>query len=60
MSREIVIGSAGQVLLGSSGDARLLVVGRRARRRAIGTRIGSVARAAPHLATCPVAVVPHE
>ncbi|MFB7369564.1 universal stress protein [Streptomyces sp. NPDC056222] len=60
VTEHVEIGSAGQVLLGSSGDARLLVVGRRARRRAIGTRIGSVAHAALHLAPCPVAVVPQE
>ncbi|WP_327377861.1 universal stress protein [Streptomyces sp. NBC_01216] len=55
----VEIGSAGQVLLSSSGAAQLLVVGRRARRGALGSRIGSVAHAALHLAPCPVAVVPH-
>lgn len=60
VTEQVEIGSAGQVLLTSSGDARLLVVGRRARRGAIGPRIGSVAHAALHLAPCPVAVVPHE
>ncbi|MCP9988993.1 MULTISPECIES: universal stress protein [Streptomyces] len=53
-------GSAGQVLLSALGDARLLVVGRRARRGPVGARIGSVAHAALHHATCPVAVVPHD
>ncbi|MCT4354033.1 universal stress protein [Streptomyces sp. Je 1-79] len=60
VKEHVELGSAGQVLLSSSGAARLLVVGRRARRGAIGTRIGSVAHAALHLAPCPVAVVPHE
>ncbi|MFD9029589.1 universal stress protein [Streptomyces sp. NPDC059567] len=60
VTEHVEIGSAGQVLLGSSGDARLLVVGRRARRGVIGSRIGSVAHAALHLAPCPVVVVPHE
>ncbi|MFF5938874.1 universal stress protein [Streptomyces sp. NPDC012508] len=60
VTEQVEIGSAGQVLLTSSGGARLLVVGRRARRGAIGPRIGSVAHAALHLAPCPVAVVPHE
>ncbi|MFC8277655.1 universal stress protein [Streptomyces sp. NPDC057271] len=60
VTEQVEIGSAGEVLLSSSGDARLLVVGRRARRGAIGPRIGSVAHAALHLAPCPVAVVPHE
>ncbi|URM92308.1 universal stress protein [Streptomyces sp. MRC013] len=53
-------GSAGQVLLSALSDARLLVVGRRARRGPVGTRIGSVAHAALHHADCPVAVVPHD
>ncbi|MFE0652616.1 universal stress protein [Streptomyces sp. NPDC059534] len=58
VSEHVELGSAGQVLLSSSGAAQLLVVGRRARRGAIGPRIGSVAHAALHLAPCPVAVVP--
>ncbi|MGW0465155.1 universal stress protein [Streptomyces sp. NPDC003027] len=60
VAEHVEIGSAGQVLLSSSGDARLLVVGRRARRGAAGPRIGSVAHAALYLAPCPVAVVPHD
>ncbi|MEU8436127.1 universal stress protein [Streptomyces sp. NPDC029216] len=52
-------GSAGHVLLSAASDARLLVVGRRVRESALGTRIGSVAHAALHHAACPVAVVPH-
>ncbi|KOG33101.1 MULTISPECIES: universal stress protein [Streptomyces] len=58
VTEHVELGSAGQVLLSSSGSARLLVVGRRARRGAIGPRIGSVAHAALHLAPCPVAVIP--
>ncbi|MFF8378268.1 universal stress protein [Streptomyces sp. NPDC015661] len=54
----VELGSAGQVLLSGSGGAQLLVVGRRARRGALGPRIGSVAHAALHLAPCPVAVIP--
>ncbi|WP_320785213.1 universal stress protein [Streptomyces sp. CRN 30] len=54
----VEIGSAGQVLLSVAGSAQLMVVGRRAHRRAIGTRIGSVAHALVHHAPCPVAVVP--
>lgn len=60
VTEHVELGSAGQVLLSQSGSARLLVVGRRARRGALGQRIGSVAHAALHLAQCPVAVVPHE
>ncbi|MFF6869875.1 MULTISPECIES: universal stress protein [unclassified Streptomyces] len=58
VEEHVELGSAGQVLLSQSGAAQLLVVGRRARRGAVGPRIGSVAHAALHLAPCPVAVVP--
>ncbi|MEV5974012.1 universal stress protein [Streptomyces sp. NPDC051921] len=60
VTEHVELGSAGQVLLSGSGAAQLLVVGRRARRGAMGPRIGSVAHAALHLAPCPVAVVPQE
>lgn len=56
----VEIGSAGEVLLSASASASLLVVGRRAKRGAVGPRIGSVAHAALHHANCPVAVVPHD
>ncbi|MFC5799796.1 universal stress protein [Streptomyces formicae] len=59
VTEHVEIGSAGQVLLSAVSRARLLVVGRRARRSAIGMRIGSVAHASLHHAPCPVAVVPH-
>ncbi|WP_037666010.1 universal stress protein [Streptomyces lividans] len=55
----VEMGSAGQVLLTVSADAQLMVVGRRARRTAVGARIGSVAHGVLHHAECPVAVVPH-
>ncbi|WP_416966559.1 universal stress protein [Streptomyces sp. 4F14] len=55
----IEMGSAGQVLLAAAGEAQLVVVGRRARRTAVGARIGSVAHGVLHHAPCPVAVVPH-
>ncbi|MBD0708814.1 MULTISPECIES: universal stress protein [unclassified Streptomyces] len=58
VTEHVELGSAGQVLLSASGAAQLLVVGRRAKRGAIGPRIGSVAHAALHLAPCPVAVIP--
>ncbi|MFH8623200.1 universal stress protein [Streptomyces vietnamensis] len=58
VTEHVELGSAGQVLLSGSGGAQLLVVGRRARRGAVGPRIGSVAHAALHLAPCPVAVIP--
>ncbi|MFG2727515.1 universal stress protein [Streptomyces canus] len=53
------MGSAGQVLLSVTARAQLMVVGRRARRTAVGARIGSVAHGMLHHADCPVAVVPH-
>jgi nucleotide-binding universal stress UspA family protein len=56
----VEMGSAGQVLLSVVGRAQLMVVGRRARRTAVGARIGSVAHGVLHHASCPVAVVPHE
>ncbi|MCT9080998.1 universal stress protein [Streptomyces fulvoviolaceus] len=55
----VEMGSAGQVLLSVAGRAQLMVVGRRARRTAVGARIGSVAHGVLHHADCPVAVVPH-
>ncbi|WP_217169294.1 universal stress protein [Streptomyces sp. AC512_CC834] len=55
----VEMGSAGQVLLSAAGGAQLTVVGRRARRTAVGARIGSVAHGVLHHAECPVAVVPH-
>ncbi|WP_055420347.1 universal stress protein [Streptomyces pactum] len=55
----VEMGSAGQVLLSVAGAAQLTVVGRRARRTAVGARIGSVAHGVLHHADCPVAVVPH-
>ncbi|AKZ53960.1 putative stress-inducible protein [Streptomyces ambofaciens ATCC 23877] len=55
----VEMGSAGQVLLSVADGAQLMVVGRRARRTAVGARIGSVAHGVLHHADCPVAVVPH-
>ncbi|KMS73891.1 universal stress protein [Streptomyces viridochromogenes] len=54
----VEMGSAGQVLLSVVGRTQLMVVGRRARRTAVGARIGSVAHGVLHHAPCPVAVVP--
>lgn len=60
VAEHVEMGSAGQVLLSMTGRAQLMVVGRRARRTAVGARIGSVAHGVLHHADCPVAVVPHE
>jgi nucleotide-binding universal stress UspA family protein len=60
VAEHVEMGSAGQVLLSVAGRAQLMVVGRRARRTAVGARIGSVTHGVLHHAGCPVAVVPHE
>ncbi|MFH9089615.1 universal stress protein [Streptomyces sp. NPDC017673] len=60
VAEHVEMGSAGQVLLSMTGRAQLMVVGRRARRTAVGARIGSVAHGVLHHSECPVAVVPHE
>ncbi|MEW2623217.1 universal stress protein [Streptomyces sp. NPDC048106] len=59
VAEQVEMGSAAQVLLSLVGRAQLMVVGRRARRTAVGARIGSVAHGVLHHADCPVAVVPH-
>ncbi|MFI8320190.1 universal stress protein [Streptomyces sp. NPDC085529] len=56
----VVIGSAGLALVRASGDAGLVVVGRRTRRSVLGARIGSVAHAVLHHSRVPVALVPHD
>jgi nucleotide-binding universal stress UspA family protein len=58
VTQHVEIGSAGEVLLSVAARAQLMVVGRRAHRSAVGTRIGSVAHAVMHHAASPVAVVP--
>ncbi|MFH9401269.1 universal stress protein [Streptomyces sp. NPDC017638] len=60
VAEHVEMGSAGQVLLSTAARAQLMVVGRRARRTAVGARIGSVAHGVLHHAGCPVAVVPHD
>ena len=60
VTQHVEMGSAGEVLLSVAARAQLVVVGRRARRSAVGARIGSVAHGVLHHAHCPVAVVPHE
>ncbi|MFJ5708240.1 universal stress protein [Streptomyces sp. NPDC093105] len=56
----VVIGSAGAELVQATGDAGLVVVGRRTRRSALGAHIGSVAHAVLHHSRAPVALVPHD
>ncbi|MFE2022348.1 universal stress protein [Streptomyces sp. NPDC059499] len=54
-----VAGAPGAELVYASPGADLLIVGRRKRRLPVGPRLGHVAHAVIHHATCPVAVVPH-
>ncbi|MGC5568671.1 universal stress protein [Streptomyces sp. FR-108] len=58
VTQHVEMGSAGEVLLSAAAHAQLTVVGRRAHRSAVGSRIGSVAHAVVHHAPSPVAVVP--
>ncbi|MFJ4033819.1 universal stress protein [Streptomyces griseoluteus] len=60
VAEHVEMGSAGQVLVSQAMRAQLLVVGRRARRTAVGARIGSVAHGVLHHAGSPVAVVPQD
>ncbi|WP_377269830.1 universal stress protein [Peterkaempfera sp. SMS 1(5)a] len=57
--QRVELGSAGQLLADASGQAELLVVGRRVRSSPVGMHVGPVAHAVLHHARCPVAVVPH-
>ncbi|WP_225079191.1 universal stress protein [Streptomyces sp. CoT10] len=52
-------GGAADLLVDASREASLVVVGRRERRKPLGTRIGHVTHAVLHHAAAPVAVVPH-
>ncbi|MBV1949279.1 universal stress protein [Streptomyces sp. BV129] len=60
VAEHVEMGSAGEVLVSQATRAQLLVVGRRARRTAVGARIGSVAHGVLHHAGSPVAVVPQD
>ncbi|MFB7779058.1 universal stress protein [Streptomyces bauhiniae] len=60
VAEHVEMGSAGQVLVSQAMRAQLLVVGRRARRTAVGARIGSVVHGVLHHAGSPVAVVPQD
>ncbi|GAA2496598.1 universal stress protein [Streptomyces thermolineatus] len=57
---EVVSGPASEQLLQRANTADLVIVGRRHRAAPVGPRLGSVAHAVLHHATCPVAVVPHD
>ncbi|MEU9188876.1 universal stress protein [Streptomyces sp. NPDC048484] len=57
---QATVGGAGGHLVDASRDAALVVVGRQARRAAVGTHIGPVVQALLHHAAAPVAVIPHD
>jgi nucleotide-binding universal stress UspA family protein len=59
VAEDALFGSAVHLLVDASRRASLVVVGRRARHRLLGTHIGPVAHGVLHHATAPVAVVPH-
>ncbi|MFD5393252.1 universal stress protein [Streptomyces sp. NPDC127097] len=52
--------SATRAIVQTAPGAELLAVGRRRHRRFLAPRVGPVAHAAIHHATCPVAMVPHD
>ncbi|MDH6520619.1 nucleotide-binding universal stress UspA family protein [Streptomyces sp. SAI-208] len=56
---ESFYGTPANHLVDASREASLVVVGRRVRRRALGTHIGPVTHAVLHHSIAPVAVVPH-
>lgn len=60
VTEEAVIGDAGAHLVDVSQDASMIVVGRRNRTVALGSRIGPVASTVLQHAVAPVAVVPHD
>ncbi|GGR83917.1 stress-inducible protein [Streptomyces humidus] len=60
VSETVRLDSPARAVMGASGSAGLLVVGRRRRRPTVTARLGPVAQAAAHHARCPVAVVPHD
>ncbi|BFV60643.1 universal stress protein [Kitasatospora sp. CMC57] len=55
---QTIMGSAAYTLVEATSQAGLLVVGRRKRHGPVGPRLGPVAHAALHHASCSVAVVP--
>ncbi|WP_369232068.1 universal stress protein [Streptomyces sp. R21] len=56
----VVEGRPAHEIARAAAGAGLLIVGRRRRRAAVGSRTGPVAHALIHRVTCPVTVVPHD
>lgn len=55
---EVLHGRPRPALLAATTQSRLVVLGRHASRRAIGSRLGPVTRAVLHVAPCPVVLLP--
>lgn len=58
LDREVVEGPPAQVLLDTSSDADLIVVGSRGRGGFAGLLLGSVSQQVAHQSRCPVVIVP--
>jgi nucleotide-binding universal stress UspA family protein len=54
-----VIGGGARALVDASGEAELVMIGRRMRRHAAGAHLGPIGHAVMHHAHAPVAVIPH-
>ncbi|MEK2478271.1 MULTISPECIES: universal stress protein [Streptomyces] len=56
----VLLESPSRAVVRAASAADLLVIGRRRQRPALAPRLGNVAHAAAHHASCPVAIVPHD
>ncbi|MGD3110663.1 universal stress protein [Streptomyces sp. YGL11-2] len=56
----VLLESPARAVVQAASAADLLVIGRRRQRPALAPRLGNVAHAAAHHASCPVVIVPHD
>ncbi|MFE7300101.1 universal stress protein [Streptomyces sp. NPDC057579] len=56
----VVLASPARAVVEAASAAELLVIGRRRQHRPLAPRLGNVAHAAAHHASCPVVIVPHD
>ncbi|MGW5114264.1 universal stress protein [Streptomyces noursei] len=56
----VVLESPARAVVEAASAAELLVIGRRRQRHTLAPRLGNVAHAAAHHASCPVVIVPHD